>query len=160
MLWAFSPLIAFINSSWPLWNTPGPHVLSTTVPRTAEMGAQWDLSSLCVQVGFLLLSFLYPSPMQGLLHWVNSALAFLLSRTEQTIIYVYAWIHEILFFTPAGSAYEVSLLLDLDMKYVSFPQEQKCSIFSTDILLHINFIWDFYTRQLQRKQVFIRFHSP
>lgn len=30
----------------------GPHVLSTTVPRTAEMGAQWDLSSLCVQVGF------------------------------------------------------------------------------------------------------------
>lgn len=96
----------------------GPHVLSTTVPRTAEMGAQWDLSSLCVQVGFLLLSFLYPSPMQGLLHWVNSALAFLLSRTEQTIIYVYAWIHKILFFTPAGSAYEVSLLLGLDMKYV------------------------------------------
>lgn len=114
----FPPLIAFINSSWPLWNTPGPHVLSTTVPRTAEMGAQWDLSSLCVQVGFLLLSFLYPSPMQGLLHWVNSALAFLLSRTEQTIIYVYAWIHKILFFTPAGSAYEVSLLLGLDMKYV------------------------------------------
>ena len=51
--------------------------------------------------------------MQGLVHWVNSALVFPASGAEQSVIPVYAQIHRILFFTPADSAYEISLLLGL-----------------------------------------------
>jgi len=75
--------------------------------------------------------------MQGLLHWVNSALVFPPSRAEQRVIPVYAQIQRIPFFIAADSAYEISLLLALATWcaheislllalatwYVSFPQK-------------------------------------